>query len=105
MKEAGFVVHTEDDRNLAKRKARYNIPVQLQSCHTAIVDGYLIEGHVPRDEILRLLRERPDLLGLSVPGMPIGSPGMEVPGKPAQPYTVFALGRNGEVGVYARYPK
>jgi len=60
---------------------------------------------VPKDEVLRMLRERPDIIGLSVPGMPIGSPGMEVPGRPPEPYRVIALGRNGDIWVYAQYPK
>lgn len=77
----------------------------LQSCHTAIVDGYVIEGHVPRDEILRLLKERPDIIGLAVPGMPIGSPGMEVPGMVADSYRVIAVDRQGETWTYAEYPK
>ena len=79
--------------------------MQAQSCHTAIVDGYVIEGHVPKDEILRMLREKPDIIGLSVPGMPVGSPGMEMPGRAADPYQVLALGRDGSVTVYTSYPK
>lgn len=79
--------------------------MQAQSCHTAIVDGYVIEGHVPQAEIVRMLRERPEIIGLSVPGMPIGSPGMEMPGRDADPYRVLALGRDGSVTVYASYPK
>ena len=94
----------ESDR-LAELKTHYGIPLQARSCHTAIVDGYVIEGHVPRDEVVRMLRERPNILGLSVPGMPIGSPGMEMPGRPPQPYRVLALGRDGKITVYASYPK
>jgi len=90
---------------MAEIKAYYKIPVPLQSCHTAIVDGYVIEGHVPSTEIVRLLRERPNLLGLSVPGMPIGTPGMEVPGRAPEPFQVIALDRNGNAWVYAQYPK
>jgi len=89
---------------MAEIKASYKIPAPLQSCHTAIVDGYVIEGHVPKEEVLRLLRERPDIIGLSVPGMPIGSPGMEVPDRPAEPYQVLLLNKRGKAWVYADYP-
>ena len=80
------------------------VPAGLEGCHTAIVDGYIISGHVPAREINRLLAERPDVLGLAVPGMPVGSPGMEVPGQPAQPYDVIAFDATGETQVYASYP-
>ena len=83
-------------------KTRYQVPYELQSCHTAIVDGYVIEGHVPVREINRLLSERPEIIGLAVPGMPIGSPGMD--GAPAQPYQVIAFDEQGNQEVYARYP-
>lgn len=77
----------------------------LQSCHTAIVDGYVLEGHVPKDEVIRLLKERPDVIGLGVPGMPMGSPGMEMPGKEAEPYQVLSFDREGNIEVYGNYPK
>lgn len=86
-------------------KARYQIPPELQSCHTAIVDGYVIEGHVPVREINRLLSERPDLIGLAVPGMPIGSPGMEVEGTALEPFDVIAFDGEGQKEVFASYPK
>jgi hypothetical protein len=79
--------------------------VELQSCHTAIVDGYVLEGHVPKAEVSRLLKEKPDVIGLSVPGMPIGSPGMEMPGKKDEPYKVLSFDKEGEVLVYGVYPK
>ncbi len=94
-----------EDRTLYKLKEKYRIPPEYQSCHTAIVDGYVLEGHVPKDEVLRLLEERPDILGLAVPGMPIGSPGMEVPGRAPAAYRVFAIGKDGKTSVYAEYPK
>jgi hypothetical protein len=74
----GFKVVVEDVQDMARVKARYLVPPELQSCHTAIVDGYVLEGHVPVREIDRLLSERPKILGLAVPGMPAGAPGMEV---------------------------
>lgn len=76
------------------------MPTALSSCHTALIEGYVIEGHVPADLILRLLKEKPALRGLAVPGMPIGSPGME--GRNPEPYDIFAFDREGGVKAYAR---
>lgn len=90
--------------DLAVVKTTYAIPAGLQSCHTAIVDGYLIEGHVPAQEIQRLLAERPAVVGLAVPGMPIGSPGMEVANAANEPYDVIAYGENGTESIFATYP-
>lgn len=84
---------------------RYHVPADLRSCHTAIVDGYVIEGHVPVAEIERLLKERPDIIGLAVPDMPAGSPGMGSAGAPGEPYKVFAFDKDGRIKVFARYPK
>lgn len=105
MEENGYIVTVEDIQNSAVMQARYQVPVELQSCHIAIVDGYIIEGHVSIAEIERLLIERPDIVGLSVPGMPIGSPGMEVEGAALQPYHVIAFDETGKTEVYASYPK
>jgi hypothetical protein len=92
------------EADMAAVKQRLGVPSDLASCHTAEVEGYVIEGHVPAREILRLLSERPrDIRGLAVPGMPIGSPGMEVPGVTADAYEVMAFGGAGR-SVYARYP-
>lgn len=77
------------------------MPPKLEACHTGLVEGYVIEGHVPADLIDRLLRERPLVLGLAVPGMPSGSPGMETPGRPAERYQVLAFDRNGNTTVFA----
>jgi len=77
------------------------VPRALQSCHTAVVEGYVIEGHVPADLIDRLLRERPSVVGLAVPGMPVGSPGMEAPGRAAERYQVLAFDQKGRTTVYA----
>jgi hypothetical protein len=87
--------------NLSPIKARYQVPVDLQSCHTGVIDGYVVEGHVPADLITRLLRERPSIAGIAVPGMPPGSPGMESPGQPAERYTVFTFDRGRKTGVFA----
>lgn len=85
-------------------KSRYQIPLDLQSCHTAIVDGYVIEGHVPVREINRLLSERPEIIGLAVPGMPIGSPGMENDALEREPYEVIAFDSDEQLEVFASYP-
>lgn len=97
----GFDVEVEDHENLTSVKAAHGVPLPLQSCHTAIVDGYVIEGHVPAEDIRRLLEERPDAIGLAVPGMPLGSPGMEVDGR-KQPYEVILFSQN-EQAVFAKH--
>ena len=94
-----MVERNEDD--LAPVKRRHGVPPALESCHTALVDGYVIEGHVPADLIERLLRERPKVVGLAVPGMPAGSPGMESPGTPPEHYQVLAFDRGGRTAVFA----
>lgn len=99
LEENGFNVKREDLNNLALTKMQHGISPQLSSCHTGVVEGYVVEGHVPADVIDRMLRERPDIRGLAVPGMPIGSPGMEGPNP--QPYDVLALMNDGSTQVYA----
>jgi hypothetical protein len=86
----GFKVKTVAERDMQAIKRRFAVPQRLTSCHTAKVGGYVIEGHVPASAIKRLLRERPAVSGLAVPGMPLGSPGMEVPGK-RDPYDVVSF--------------
>ncbi len=83
--------------------AKHGVPSQLRSCHTALVQGYVIEGHVPAREIKRLLAERPKARGLAVPGMPRGSPGME--GPRSDPYEVLLIGNDGKSVVYQKYGK
>lgn len=92
----------EDLDDLAPIKQKLGVPPALRSCHTAVVEGYVIEGHVPADVIDRVLRERPSVVGLAVPGMPVGSPGMEVPGQAAERYQVLAFDQKGRTTVYAR---
>lgn len=82
-------------------KERMGVPQSLSSCHTAVVGGYVVEGHVPADVVQKILSERPDVTGIAVPGMPIGSPGMEVPGRMPQPYEVIAFDQHGGRTVYA----
>ena len=81
-------------------KDRYGVPPNLRACHTGLVGDYVIEGHVPGEVISRLLREKPAIVGLAVPGMPVGSPGMEGPNP--QPYTVYSFDGEGNVEVYAQ---
>jgi hypothetical protein len=98
-------VNIEDVQDLAAVKTKHQIPPDLQSCHTAIVDCYIIEGHVPVAEIERLLAERPEISGIAVPGMPIGSPGMEVQGATSQPFDVIAWTEDGQTQLFASYPQ
>ena len=90
-----------DVDDLRPIKAKYGVPGDLVSCHTGVVAGYVVEGHVPADVIARLLRERPNVAGIAVPGMPSGSPGMESPGQRPEPYNVFTFERGRKTGVYA----
>jgi len=105
MEENGYSFKVIDVNNLSSIKRQYNVPAQLQSCHTAIVDGYIIEGHVPITEIERLLAEKPEIAGIAVAGMPVGSPGMEVEGAAAEPFDVVAFDAQGNTYVFARYGK
>ena len=99
----GFATRVTELENLSEIKAKHNIPGPAQSCHTATVDGYVLEGHVPAADVRRLLEERPAVLGLAVPGMPIGSPGMEVPNVKPSPYNVMSFDRRGELKVYSSH--
>jgi hypothetical protein len=103
MEENDYTVQVEDVQDLLSVKNRYQVPPELRSCHTAIVDGYVIEGHVPVADIERMLDERPDIIGLAVPGMPAGSPGMGIPGAGTSPYDVVAFDQAGNFEVYASY--
>ncbi len=100
----GFKVKVHDTDNTAAR-SRLGIPMRLGSCHTAQVEGYVIEGHVPAREIQRLLSERPSAVGLAVPGMPIGSPGMDGPvyGTRKDPYDVLLVRKDGSTTSYQSY--
>ncbi|MCC7257784.1 MAG: DUF411 domain-containing protein [Gammaproteobacteria bacterium] len=101
LEAAGLRVQVTDLADLTAVKQRFAVPPQLASCHTARVAGYVVEGHVPAGDLLRLLREKPAIRGIYVPGMPIGSPGME--GAHAQPYDVLAVDAEGAVGVFATH--
>lgn len=104
LEQAGFTVQVTEVSDPAAARQRLGMPAKFGGCHTATVGGYVIEGHVPAAEIQRLLRERPTALGLAVPGMPVGSPGMEV-GPRVDPYEVLLVDRQGVAKVFARYPK
>lgn len=103
MRQAGFRVEVREEGNLDPIKRALGVPAGKGSCHTAEIGGYLVEGHVPADDVKRLLREKPDAVGLVLPGMPTGSPGMEAPDGRVQPYTVELVQRNGSTTPYARH--
>lgn len=105
LQSQGFQVKVNETGNTAMR-AKLGIDSKYGSCHTALVGGYAIEGHVPAREIRRLLAEKPDAIGLAVPGMPVGSPGMDGPayGHRQDPYKVLLLGRDGGSRTYQDYP-
>lgn len=100
MRRRGYRVETHDVREMGAVKGENGIPGTLQSCHTAVVDGYVVEGHVPADVIEQLLAERPPAVGIAVPGMPEGSPGME--GTRWERYDVLLFDRAGGTRVYAQ---
>ncbi len=106
LEQNGFTVTVNETGN-AQVRARLGIPDRLGSCHTALVGGYAIEGHVPAREIQRILKEKPAVVGLSVPGMPVGGPGMDQPSYRGRrdPFDVLLVGKGGEVRVYASYNK
>ena len=99
MKKAGFAVTVNDVPNVGEVKMANGVPAPLASCHTALVGGYVIEGHVPADVVQKLLKEKPAVAGIAVPGMPMGSPGME--GASADPYDIVAFEKSGKQRVFA----
>ncbi|KHO66553.1 DUF411 domain-containing protein [Pseudomonas flexibilis] len=102
LEDNGFTVRDHVEPDMVAVKMKHGVPPRLASCHTALIDGRFVEGHVPAEQVLEL-RKRPDLRGLAVPGMPIGSPGMEMGGR-QDAYEVIGLARNGREEVIARYP-
>lgn len=99
MRANGFDVTATNVEDMAAVKQKYGVPDKVGSCHTSLVGGYVIEGHVPADVVKRLLAERPKVAGLAVPGMPASAPGMDIPG---QPYTIVGFDRAGQLTVYER---
>ena len=102
MRANGFDAQVKDVENIDEVRQQLGVPPRLGSCHTARVGRYVVEGHIPSDAVHRLLKERPAVSGLAVPGMPIGSPGMEVPGGYRQPYAILTFDRAGQTTVYER---
>ena len=98
----GFIVKDIKTEEIEAVKQKYHVPDELASCHTTIVDGYVMEGHIPADDIKRFLETKPKLAGLAVPGMPLGTPGMEA-GDMKQPFQVLAFNRQGETEVFKEY--
>ena len=102
MQDNGFKIKAVDVQNMNSVKQRYGISGKLASCHTAIVEGYVVEGHVPASDVKRLLAEKKDILGIAVPGMPIGSPGMEM-GNRRDPYAVISFDKEGNLEIFHQY--
>ena len=101
LQQHGLEVNATDVPSVVGLKQRVGLPRRLSSCHTAIVDGYVVEGHVPAADVKRMLAERPDIVGLSVPGMPAGSPGME--GPPPGAYNVYSFDAAGNIEVFSSH--
>jgi hypothetical protein len=101
MKANGFKVVTHEMNDVTPHKQRLGVPVGMGSCHTAEVGGYLVEGHVPADDVKRLLAEKPKAKGLVSPGMPQSAPGMDMPGK--QPYEILLVRQDGSTSSFARH--
>lgn len=101
-KQHGFQITDIKTDDLEAVKQEHNIPRYLSSCHTTIIDGYVMEGHIPVDDIKRFLKQKPNVVGLTVPGMPLGTPGMEA-GERKQPFDILAFNENGQVEVFKHY--
>lgn len=103
LQQNGFFVLAHDVPDTAPYRARFGVPKDLASCHTGVIEGYALEGHVPASEIQRLLAERPNARGLSVPGMPVGTPGMEVEGSRRDAFDVVLFADDGSRKIYRSY--
>ena len=101
LEENGFKVEVMDMPDLSSVKAKYGVKPEMQACHTAVVGNYVVEGHVPADLIIRMINEKPAIAGLAVPGMPMGSPGMDAGGA-KESYAVLSFDSTGKSSVYAR---
>jgi len=101
MKAAGFKVQVQDMDDLTEIKQASGVPVRIRTCHTAVVGNYVVEGHVPADLVKKMLSEKPKMTGIAVPGMPVGSPGMES-GNEKTPYDVVLFDKTGKTTVYAK---
>lgn len=103
LKDAGFEIRIHETDRINGVKAMNKVPAKLASCHTAKIGGYVIEGHVPASDITRLLKEKPQVHGLAVPGMPLGSPGMEMPDGEKDAYDVLSFDENGNAAVWSSH--
>ena len=102
MQANGFDVKAINVDDIDKVKRERGVPADATSCHTAIVNGYIVEGHVPADAVLKVLKEKPAIAGIAVPGMPMGSPGMEVPGGQKEAFNIVAFDKAGKTSVYQK---
>lgn len=102
LKQNKFIVRDYVVDDVQKVKDKYGVPKNMASCHTALVNGYVVEGHVPAKDITRLLKEKPEIVGISVPGMPVGTPGMEMGGR-KDPYEVISFDKNKNNQVFSKY--
>lgn len=102
MRTNGFKVEVTEVPDTAEYRRKYGVPEELRSCHTAVVDGYALEGHVPADDVQKLLKTRPKARGIAVPGMPMGSPGMEAGGR-RQAFQVLLFNANGVLSQFNKY--
>lgn len=103
MRRNGFTATVIEQTDLTPVRRRLGVPDAVASCHTAVIDGYALEGHVPAADVLRLLADRPQAAGLAVPGMPLGSPGMEVPDGTRDAFDTLLILRDGRTRVFARH--
>lgn len=103
LEKQGFLIQAEDMEDVSGVKVQLGVPKSVYACHTAVIDGYVIEGHVPVEDIQRLLDERPALSGIGVADMPLGSPGMDGPDRVPEPYEVLSFDAAGQTSVYARH--
>jgi len=103
LRNAGFTVKVYQRDDMDAIKSANGVPKKLSSCHTALIDGYVIEGHVPAADVQRLLQERPDIVGLTAPGMPMKSPGMQTIGEEPKGYDVLAFDQDGNAQIFSHY--
>lgn len=103
LEEHGFILDKKSIENTEEMKNRLGVPGNMRSCHTAIIGGYLVEGHVPARDIVKILKEKPAIAGISVPEMPVGPPGME--GSRKDPFSVIAFEKNGKIAIYSKYDR
>jgi hypothetical protein len=103
LEQAGFTPRVVESSDMAAIKRVTGVPDKVQSCHTAVVEGYFVEGHVPASDIRKLLKDKPVALGLAVPDMPVGSPGMEVPGVAPEKFETLLIGADGQTRVYGKH--